>query len=387
MGGNDMKKLLIALAAAALLCCFASAALALEAVYQDGMVTVTTDGTGFYEILIDGENTNRWVGEGMPGNTFSWELEEHTEHQLILLSLKQDGLIGGRCSFWAGDPPAETPAPTMEATEVPVAEEPAVEETPVPDPAETPEPEAQPTEEPIATATPVPKGPVKISSVSYQGRTLEFTVSGMRVYAEVWIDGQSTGKSIDTNGLNTMEMTLSSGKHTLMLFAPAVNEADEKSFQAQYQPDPQVISPEALGEAIRGEDRAALHYTSSFVEADDRNVLVLTVEEERQSDQISLYLSDALIKRLTDEGLEIIRFESGNTALWIELDQINVGWFNTDKAIWYYVFTVAPLSAESTQVTVSAQTSSTEMVEAVTITGVSLQRDGNTIPVDFNDFY
>ena len=386
MGGNDMKKLLIALAAAALLCCFASAALALEAVYHDGMVTVTTDGTGFYEILIDGENTNRWVGEGMPGNTFSWELEEHTEHQLILLSLKQDGLIGGRCSFWAGDPPAETPAPTMEATEVPVAEEPAAEETPAPVPAETSQPEAQPTEEPIAAATPVPKGPVKISSVSYQGRTLEFTVSGLRGYAEVWIDGQSTGKSINTNGLNTMEMTLSSGKHTLMLFAPAVNEADERGFQAQYQPDSQVISPESLGEVIRGADRAALNYTSSFVEADHRNVLVLTAEEGQYS-QAGLYLSDALIKRLTDEGLEIIRFESGNTALWIELDQINAGWFNTDKAIWYYVFTVAPLSAESTQVTVSAQTSSTEMVEAVTITGVSLQRDGNTVPVGFNGFY
>ena len=381
-----MKKLLIALAAAALLCCFASAALALEAVYHDGMVTVTTDGTGFYEILIDGENTNRWVGEGMPGNTFSWELEEHTEHQLILLSLKQDGLIGGRCSFWAGDPPAETPAPTMEATEVPVAEEPAAEETPAPVPAETSQPEAQPTEEPIAAATPVPKGPVKISSVSYQGRTLEFTVSGLRGYAEVWIDGQSTGKSINTNGLNTMEMTLSSGKHTLMLFAPAVNEADERGFQAQYQPDSQVISPESLGEVIRGADRAALNYTSSFVEADHRNVLVLTAEEGQYS-QAGLYLSDALIKRLTDEGLEIIRFESGNTALWIELDQINAGWFNTDKAIWYYVFTVAPLSAESTQVTVSAQTSSTEMVEAVTITGVSLQRDGNTVPVGFNGFY
>lgn len=390
-----MKRLVCALLAAMMLFSMAGMAAAeVSAVYEGDKMTVTTDDQGFFEILIDGVNTYRWVGTGMPGNTFYWELEDG-EHSLVLLSL-EDGAIGSSASFWKGEAPAETQAPAE--SELPSQEstaQPALEPTAAPaqnveaqTPVPTAEPTAEPTQEPTAAPTDAPKGPVKIESVLYQDGQVQFEVSGLRGYAEVWLDGKNTGRSVNTNGANAVEAALATGAHTLMLYAPAVNEVDEKTFDAVFVPDMTQVSPEALGSLVKAADGKALAYTVSYSTSEAETVLIFAAEEaENTNEELGLYLSDSLIRLFLDLGFTSAGLENGNTQLIFDLKQISPSWFDTDKAIWYYVFSTCPLSAYGAQVNVSAQTSSTETIDAVSYTGVKLVRGGNSTFVASNGVY
>ena len=95
-----MKKLICILAAAMMIALSVSAAYAVDATYHDGKVTVSTGDSGFYEILIDGMGTGRWVGTGMPSNTFRWELK-NGEHTVRLYS--PDGDPGSSATFTVSD--------------------------------------------------------------------------------------------------------------------------------------------------------------------------------------------------------------------------------------------------------------------------------------------
>ena len=94
-----MKKYVWLIAPLIMIVLFISSAFAVDATYHDGRVTVSTSDPGFFEILIDGAGTGRWVGTGMPSNTFSWELADG-KHTVRLYSPDGDG--GSSNTFWVG---------------------------------------------------------------------------------------------------------------------------------------------------------------------------------------------------------------------------------------------------------------------------------------------
>ena len=187
--GNYMKKLVCLLLAALMLS--AGTALAdVSAVYSNGKVTVFTDEEGYWEITIDTEWAGRWVGTGMPRNTFSMRLEDG-EHQAFIYDQNSGRMLSA--SFWVGDAP--TPAPTFQ---------------------------------PVVTA--VPEGPVRLTGVTYAKGALTFQVSGLRGYAEVWLDGENTGLLLKENGEQRLLILLDEGDHSLDLYAPACDEIDSTVF-------------------------------------------------------------------------------------------------------------------------------------------------------------
>ena len=94
-----MKKLIcLTIAMFAMLACM-NVALAVDAVYNNGIITVSTSDSGFFEIIIDGTLTDRWVGTGMQSNSFSMQLE-NGKHTVRLYSPDGDG--GSSNTFWVG---------------------------------------------------------------------------------------------------------------------------------------------------------------------------------------------------------------------------------------------------------------------------------------------
>ena len=153
-----MKKWICFAAAALVTMSLICPALAVEAVYNDGKVTVSTESSGFFEILVDGIFVGRWVGTGMPRNTFVMELEPG-EHR-VRIYCPDDGSSETN-TFIVEGPEQEEEQPTeAPATEAPVADptatpDPAAPATEAPDTAPTaaPAPEKKDTVEPAKAAT------------------------------------------------------------------------------------------------------------------------------------------------------------------------------------------------------------------------------------------
>ena len=379
-----MKKTACMLLALLLAFSAASAALAASVSYQDGKVTVTQQ-DGIYMILIDGVSTGKWVGKGMSTNTFDYPLEEGTEHQLVLLSLAGDGDIGAMESFWAGPTPEPTIAPTAEPTETPSAE-PTAEPTPESSPEPTEEPSATPVPEPTPKPTPV-KGPVKIESATYDDQVLSLVVSGLRGYAEIWIDSQNTGFIVKENGGYTLNKRLPAGNHTVALYVPAHNEMDKMDFYARFSPDPELTDTNALGALLKNGAGAEVAYRLTYTSDGNGAVMNLAAAPGSAEDSLNLYLSEDLLDKLKNNGVGYVAVVYSGVELDIQLDKISASLFATDKAIWYYVFSLSPAHDGLYRVNVAAQTSLTDLMDAGYYAGVTLVRDGKETSVVLNGFY
>ncbi len=396
-----MKKPICAAVTALLLLCSVCSALSeVRAYYSQGMVTVVTDEGGLWEIMIDGENMYRFVGGAMRETTFSFPLEDKDEHTVTLISL-QDGTVGGSAVIIRGPVPASTPEPAY--TPLPTAQPPVetaapapavtpAAASPVPSPAATAEQTPVPSPAPVQTAMPaavpmpVPKGPLVIGSVSSQGQTLRITVSGLRGYAEIWIDKKNTGRIVVSNGQTSLDMPLPTGKHTLTLYAPAVNEIDSKTFQAVFEPDPDLVTPESLGNLIRRPDGSAEAYQVAWESSADENTLVLTAGQGNRQ-ELSLYLFDGMIRQFLHAGFHEIRFVNGDCRLLIRLDQISPSWFGANPGIAYFVFTAQPLADGTVRLSMAGQDYDGETLPPVSVAGVRLIRNGQTLSVRENGVY
>ncbi len=138
-----MKKIiLVCLAALLLTLPIAAMAVSVTAVWQDGAVTVTCGGDGFFQVLIDGSDTGRWLGTG--NYVYTWSIPaDGREHTVTLYSLSYGSATA---TFFAGEATTATPEPTQTPTEAPTE----VPVTPIPE--VTPEqPAGDPTQEPEVT--------------------------------------------------------------------------------------------------------------------------------------------------------------------------------------------------------------------------------------------
>ncbi len=372
----------------ALLLAFSAAAQALAATvsYEDGKVTVSQQ-DGVYMILIDGENTGKWVGAGMPSVTFDYPLEKGAQHVLVLLSLAGDGNIGAMETFWAGPTPEPTLVPTPAPTEIPTPA-PTAEPTAEPAPEATEEPTPEPTAEPTAEPTPEIKGPVRIESASYEEETLSLILSGLRGYAEIWIDGKNTGFIVKENGPFSLEKRVLAGNHTVSLYSPAYNEVDSANFYVRFIPGPEIAGPEALGSLLKTAAGDAASYRMAYTSDENGVLLLLSCDDaEAEAEGISLYLSEDVLARLRNNGVGRVSLIYGDAELTVELDAVRPSLFATDKAIWYYVFSIARTPDLLYRVNVAAQTSLTDLTDAGYFSGVTLNADGNAVPVTLNGLY
>ncbi len=379
-----MKKTTCMLLSLLLVLSAAGSALAASVSYQDGRVTVSQQ-DGFYMILIDGQNTGKWVGSGMPSITFDYPLENGTEHQLVLLSLAGDGDIGAMESFWAGPSPAPTQAPTPEPTQVPT-EKPTPDPTPAPTEEPTPEPTQAPTEEPSPTPTPEIQGPVRIESASYEGQVLSLVLSGLRGYAEIWIDGKNTGFIVKENGGFGLEKPLIPGNHTVTLYVPAYNEIDSADFSVQFVPGPEITDPARLGALLKDGAGVALPYDVTYT-SDENSASMHLSSSSAGADGLKLYLSDDLLAKLRNSGVTHVHLAFGSAELIIPLEMVKPSLFSTEKAIWYYVFSISSEPDGLYRVNAAAQTSVTDLIDAGYYSGVTLIKDGEEIPVVLNGLY
>ena len=364
-----MKKLVSLFLAAALLVLCASGALAdVSAKYIDGKVIVSTDEVGFWEISIDGVWMGYWVGNLHPTHTIAMELEDG-EHTVSIFNVDANSRI--QSTFYVGEVPEPTEDPGQTGGEEGGQ-----------DPAVTPKPTDVPTDTPAPTATPVPKGPVKLESVSYNKGVMKYTVSGLRGYAEIWLDGVNTGLTLKENGDIVLLKILEGGEHTLALYLPAYDEMDKRTFtSAKYAPNAEAVREtlENLVKDLSGETVGS----GLAIDMDESSYLV-RVSLDNTTDAVLTITKDQL-QALLDQGLNIVEYTNGNATLRIDLTQITDEWFKTEEPITAYTFLLVSVD-NAAQITVSAVTES-ETVPAEKLAGITLIQGDRRVNVKENGIY
>ncbi len=353
-----MKKLFCLLLAALLLAaCMGSALADVYASYSDGKVTVSTDEYGFWEITIDSEWVGYWVGHLHPSNTFSMPLEDG-EHKVHIFCPDEGRTITS--TFWAGDAqPADAP-----------------------DAEPTARPDAGPTVKPEPTAAPEPEGPVKLNGVSYAKGVVKMQVSGLRRYAEVWMDGENTGLTVTENGEVSLLKLLDEGEHTLALYVPAYDEVDSADFSAAaFSPSAETLR-DVISVLVKNEAGDVLG--SGLAIDKDEISFVLRVSMDNKSDAC-LTIDKEQLRALLNQGVNVIEYANGEAALRIDLTKITDGWFETEAPVTAYRFFLLA-GKEGTEVTVSARTE-TENVPASFLAGITLIRGGERVAVKENGVY
>ena len=210
-----MKKIVCLVLALALLLTVGTALaedISMSASYDNGMLTVSTSTTGYFTISVDGDSTARTLTPSTSSLTFAWALEDGSH----IVTIESDMLGSASRSIYVGVKPTEVP---VEPTAAPV------------------EPTAAPVEPTAAPVEPTeaPTGPVQVSGVSYKNGVISFSVSGLRGYGEIWLDGASTGRSVNANGGASLSQRLKAGVHTLTVYVPTYNETSTVSFEVVMQ--------------------------------------------------------------------------------------------------------------------------------------------------------
>ncbi len=376
-----MKKKACVLLALLLAFSAANAALAASVSYQDGKVTVSQE-EGLYQVVIDGIETGKFVGSLMPSLTFDYPLEEGKAHMLVLLSLSGDSSIGAIESFWAGPTPEPTavpvsdPAPTPEPTKIPADGT---------DPESAEEPATAAATEPDASNAQEETKPLAIEGVFYIDRTLTLNISGLQGPGEILLDEGDVLTTVDQNGPFSLPQSLKVGNHTVTLRSAATGESVSTVFYARFFPDPDMLDPEFLGALLKDETGEEIPYTVSYANDDHGGVLIITAEPEEE--HLKLYLSNNLLTTLRNNSFDHLSLVSDSAELSIDLDAVGASMFSTDKAIWYYIFTIARQPNGQYRVSAAAQTSVTDILEAGFYSGITLIRAGDLTPVILNGIY
>ncbi len=230
-----MKKISLILLVAALLFVFMSTSLADGVSYNadSKTVTITSDDTGFVEIWIDGRNFGYMTGGSKTVNVASLGDGTHT----VFLEGETASGIAGRFTVGATEAPtvAPTEAPTVAPTVAPT-EAPTVAPTEAPTEAPTVAPTEAPTEAPTAapTGSPfTPDGKLEISASYVSGR-VNYTVSGLSSFGELWLDGKTVGKAVSSNGSGSIAANLAEGSHTLTIHVPDAGITKSASFTVEF---------------------------------------------------------------------------------------------------------------------------------------------------------
>ncbi len=360
-----MKKLFCLFLAAILIAVFAGTALAdVTAKYSDGKITVSTDEFGFWEISIDGVWVGYWVGHLHPNHTFSMQLEDG-EHTVSIFNVDANKRVQSK--FTVGEAAEETTAPEQDGQEEGGN-----------DPAVSP----KPTDTPAPTATPAPKGPVKLNSVSYDKGVMKYSVSGLRGYAEIWLDGENTGMTLKDNGEISLLKVLNGGSHTLALYLPAFDEVDSRTFtSAEYAPDAEAVREtlESLVKSLSGETLSI----QPVMDQDESSYLA-RLAPDGTADAVLTITKDQL-QALLEQGLNIVEYANGSAALRIDLTRITDEWFKTEEPITAYTFMLTAVD-NAAQITVSAVTE-TGNVQAEKLEGITLIQGGRRVNVKGNGIY
>ena len=178
-------------------------------------LTVSTSADGNFIIMVDGSDTSYALRTNSKSVTFAITLENGTHTVRIL---DEETWNSGSTTVKVGPEVTEVPADPTAAPVDPTA-------APV-DPTVAP---VDPTAAPV-DPTQAPTGPVKIDSASYDLGRVEYSISGLRGSAELWLDGDATGIRVSSNGSGSFKKNLDNGTHTLTVFSPEYNEQDSKSF-------------------------------------------------------------------------------------------------------------------------------------------------------------
>ena len=208
---------------------------------------------------------------------------------------------------------------------------------------------------------------------------MKFDVSGLRSYAEIWVDGVIVDRLVTANGPFSVELPLATGSHVLTLYSPAVHEADKKNFRAEFSPDPSLMSADAIGGVALGANGESVKCKASWESKNGENILIFSAGDTGRK-AIRFEITPQQIAAWMDGGFQILYLENGGARLVIRLDQVGPGWFSKAKDISRYVFALNPLNGGSAEIAVSAQTASGEKA-AHSLTGVRLVMGGHSIEI------
>ena len=140
----------------------------------------------------------------------------------------------------------------------------------------------------------------------------------------------------------------------------------------------------AYGSILKDVNNVYVDYT-----ADGKDkILVITADlKANLTSEIGMYLDADLIAQIQKEGYTAIEYINGEADIVIELAEISDTWFDTDSAIWFYVFSTDPAAEEGTLVKVEAQISGEEKVAATAFAGVTLKAEPEDLAVTENGVY
>ena len=175
----------------------------MRASYDNGLLTVEVFTPGYYTISVDGVGTGRSLTPSVGSLTFAWPREgawaqDGTEH-VIYIENDETGVSSYRLRY--GEAPVVEPTDTT---------------APVVEPTDTTAPVIDPTD------TTPPTGELTIF-VTYKSGTISYTVSGLTTYGELWLDGASTGISVNGSVSGSFRRKLEAGAHSLRLYVPDWN--------------------------------------------------------------------------------------------------------------------------------------------------------------------
>ena len=140
----------------------------------------------------------------------------------------------------------------------------------------------------------------------------------------------------------------------------------------------------AYGNILKDTNNVFVDYTAEG----NGKILVIKADLSKEyTSEIGMYLDADLIAQIQKEGYTAIEYINGEADIVIELDGIASTWFDTNSAIWCYVFSTDPAAAEGTLVKVEAQISGTDKVPATAFSGVTLKKGNETIAITENGNY
>ena len=337
-----MKKLACFVLTILLLAVWQGVSLAdVSASYDNGNLTVSTDEQGFWEITVDDEWIGYWVGRALPNSTIPMKLAEG-EHTVTISNPDENRTL--TISFWVGENPAADAS------------------------------------QPTSTAD--SKGPIKLESARYAKGVITIRLSGLRSCAEIWLDEEYTGINVTENGETSLLQVLSAGEHTLTLIVPDDAETDSKPVLAvSFHPDGQTLRA-ALTDLVKNEAGETLSSGLS-IDMDDESYL-LRVSVDGKPGAVLTIGKDQL-KALLDQGLNVIEYVNGKSALRIDLTQITDRWFDASAPVTAYAFSLTA-QEDGVQVTVEAQTEK-GAVEASALAGITLIQNGERTIVESNGIH
>lgn len=284
---------------------FTSTAFAADATYQNGIITVSTGDSGFFEILIDGVGTGRWVGTGMPSNTFSWELAEG-KHTVRLYS--PDGDAGSSVSLVVGN--ADT---------------------------------------------------VQSGNESNSDSTDDLSLKEDAAAVIVAVEPTCIENGISEDG----QVIVALGhRYVVVSHNDTTNFFECKRCGAKFQAGLKDAVQNRYGNIILDGEGAVADYKAA---PGKENETVMTFTLDQEAEKIVVTLDNSLIMQIMREGSSQVEIVNGKTVTVIDLYQISPSWFNTAEKVETYIFTVDSEAQITVQTMVNGELLAAETFAGVTV--------------------